>query len=611
MQDIAGFLGAHPPFDAVDADELARIAATTETEVSPRGKAIFPQGAGPVEYTWVVRSGSVEVIDDGRVLDLLGPGELFGYASMISGLPTGFEARAAEDTVCYRIPADVIRPLLARPDVLRFVARSIVTRAVPATPADQVQVRVATLIRTPPLLCQGDEPIREAARRMTDQGASAVLVPLGGSFGIVTDRDLRTRVIAAGLSPDEPVSAIMTEPAYTVTAGRLGDDVLLDMLERNVHHIPVLSPAGQVLGVVDDGDLVAAEGRKPLLLRRAIALADSPAELAAAVAGLDPATIALHDARVTAEHLTAVRSVVLDALTRRLVELAVRDAGPPPVPFTWFALGSLARREAVPSSDVDSALAWDGDDSEAAGYVGRVTQAVDEGLRACGMSPDAHGASAANPIFARSLASWHRAARSLSDDPTQGKALILVSVLADSRPVWSSGGTGGGTGGGGLWEARPYPDQAGLLRMLARFALSFRPPTGFLRDFVVEHSGERRGQLDLKHGGLIPIVDLARWAGMAAGASQRLDAGAAAGGRGGRDDGERGGADPGGGVRLHLLAPPRPPGRAVAARRGTGRLHRPQDAEPAGPVLPAGGVPGRGVGAGEPVGRAVPRGALG
>ncbi len=538
MPDIAGFLGSRPPFNAVGADDLARVAAVTETEVSPRGKTIFSQGAGPVEYVWMVRSGSVEVIHDGRVLDLLGPGELFGHASMISGLPTGFEARAAEDTVCYRIPADVMRPLLALPDVLRFVARSIVARTIPAAPAepvsDPVQSRVATLIRTPPLLCQGSEPIREAARRMTDQGASAVLVPYGHSFGIVTDRDLRTRVIAAGLSPDAPVSAIMTEAAYTVTADRLGGDVLLDMLERNVHHIPVLSPAGEVLGVVDDGNLVAAEGRKPLLLRRAIALAESPADLAAAAAGLDPVIIALHDARVTAEQVAAVRSVVLDALTRRLVELAVRDAGPPPVPFTWFALGSLARREAVPSSDVDSALAWEGagDDAsaEAADYVGRVARAVDEGLRACGMSPDAHGASAANPLFARSLASWHRAARSLSEDPTQEKALILVSVLTDSRPVWSSSGTAGG----GLWEARPYPEHPYLLRLLARFALSFRPPTGFLRDFVVEHSGERRGQLDIKHGGMIPIVDLARWAGMAAGVAsastlQRLRAAEAAG----------------------------------------------------------------------------------
>jgi CBS domain-containing protein len=542
VEDAAAFLGSRPPFDAVDPDELARVAAVTETEAVPRGKTIFSQGAEPVEHMWMVRSGSVEVIHDGRVLDLLGPGELFGHASMISGLPTGFEARAGEDTVCYRIPADVVRPLLARPDVLRFVARSIVDRTVPATArdpgdarADPVQSRVGTLVRMPPLLCPGSEPIRDAAKRMTEQGASAALVPLGGSFGIITDRDLRTRVIAAGLSPDAPVSAIMTEPAYTVTADRLGGDVLLDMLERNIHHIAVLSPAGQVLGVVDDGDLVAAERRKPLVLRRAIALAQNPADLVVAAAGLDPMIIAMRDARVAAEHVTAVRSVVLDALTRRLIELAVRDAGPPPVPFTWYALGSLARREAVPSSDVDSALAWGDDQSGAeapdvAGYLGRVTRAVDEGLRACGMSPDAHGASAANPIFARSLASWHRAARSLSEDPTQEKGLILVSVLTDSRPVWCSGGALGG----GLFEARPYPDHPELLRLLARFALSFRPPTGFLRNFVVEHSGERRGQLDIKHGGMIPIVDLARWAGMAAGVAsastlERLRAAEAAG----------------------------------------------------------------------------------
>jgi CBS domain-containing protein len=82
-----------------------------------------------------------------------------------------------------------------------------------------------------------------------------------------------------------------------------------------------------------------------------------------------------------------------------------------------------------------------------------------------------------------------------------------------------------------LWEARSHPN---LLRLLARLALSFRPPTGFLRDFVVEHSGERKGQLDIKHGGLIPIVDLARRAAMAAGVAsastaERLRAAEAAG----------------------------------------------------------------------------------
>jgi CBS domain-containing protein len=545
--EAAAFLGSRPPFDAVGADDLARIAAVTETETVPRGKTIFSQGAGPVEYLWMVRTGSVEVRHDGRVLDRLGPGELFGQASMISGLPTGFEARAAEDTVCLRIPADAVRPLLARPDVLRFVTSSIVSdegRLVstigsegPAPGAGTIVERAAgTLIRGPAMIRPGDETIREVAQRMTAAGASAILVRHGDGFGIVTDSDLRTRVIAAGLSPGAPVSAVMTEPAYTVGADRLAGEVLLDMLERNIHHVPVRSADGQVLGVVDDADLMSAQARQPFLLRRAIARAASPAELAVAAAGLDPMIVALRDARVAAEQVAAVRSVVLDALTRRLLELAVAAAGDPPVPFTWFVSGSLARREAVPSSDVDSAVAWQDTgvpDAEASEYVTGIARTVEDGLRACGLRPDAHGASAANPLFARSVAAWQATARRMAKDPTQQKALVFVSLLTDSRPVWDSGGAGL-PAANALWDARGQLDQSDLRRLLAEFALSFRPPTGFLRDFVVEHSGERRGQLDLKHGGITPIVDLARWAGMGAGVAsastlERLRTAAAAG----------------------------------------------------------------------------------
>jgi CBS domain-containing protein len=262
---------------------------------------------------------------------------------------------------------------------------------------------------------------------MTAQGASAVLVRSGETLGIVTDRDLRSHVVAAGVSPGAPVSAIMTAPVYTVRADSLGGDVLLDMLDRGVHHVPVLSAAGEVLGVVDDGDLVAAEARKPFLLRRAIDLAADAADLASASAGLSPMIIALHDARVAAEHIAGIRSVVMDALIRRLVELAVTDAGNPPAPFTWFALGSLARREAVPSSDVDSALAWQdsGAGPAVAAYMTRVARAVDEGLRACGLQPDAHGASASDrTVRVRQLADGTPLAHPLDlSEPVWGVAL--------------------------------------------------------------------------------------------------------------------------------------------------------------------------------------------
>src|SRR5262249_3512541 len=168
-----------------------------------------------------------------------------------------------------------------------------------------------------------------------------------------TDRDLRSRVVAAGTSPDAPVSAIMTTPVYSVRADSLGGDVLLDMLDRDLHHVPVLSAAGQLLRLVDGDDLVASYARKPFLLRRAIDPATGAEDLAAASAGLDPMIIALHDARVAAEHVAAIRSVVLDALTRRLIEFAVAGAGDPPAPFTWFALGSLARRGGGPPAGGD------------------------------------------------------------------------------------------------------------------------------------------------------------------------------------------------------------------------------------------------------------------
>jgi CBS domain-containing protein len=525
LADVVDFLARHPPFDALDTSELERVARTAEVEFHPAGTIVFSQGAEPVHHLRVVRSGAVELVDDTRVLDLLGEGELFGQASMLSGLPTGFAVRAAEDTLCYRIPEEAARDLLARPESLRFVARSLLGRPVSReredAARDPAHLPVASLMRSELVLCPPDISIREAARRMTAVGATSAVIDLGATLGIMTDRDLRSRVLADGLSADASVSAAMTAPAYTVPPERLGSEALLDMLDRGLRHFPVVSPTGRVLGVVEANDLVAVETHSSFHLRRAIARAQSVDELVRAAAGVRPTVLALHDAGIAALNIGAIFSVVVDVLTRRLIELAVAAAGPEPAPFAWLALGSQARREATPSSDVDSALVWYGgenaatpsaSDDEIRAYLLGVGRAVVDGLAACGLRSDEKGATAADPLLIRSSDSWRRAARSWLDDPTQEQALILVSVVVDSRPVW------GISSGPPIAETfREATARPALLRQLARLALSYRPPTGFMRGLVVEHSGEHRGRLDLKHGGLVPIVDLARWAGMAAG----------------------------------------------------------------------------------------------
>ena len=192
---------------------------------------------------------------------------------------------------------------------------------------EPVEQPVSALIHRPPVVCAPETTIREAAEQMAAAPATAILVDLGGgALGILTDQDLRKRVVAAGLPGDAPVSAAMSAPAYTCGPERLGGDVLLEMLDRGFRHFPVVSVTGEILGVIEPMDIVAAQTRSSFFLRQAIARAPGFDAVVSAARELDPMVIAMHEAGLAAARVTAVYAVVVDALTRRLLELAVADA---------------------------------------------------------------------------------------------------------------------------------------------------------------------------------------------------------------------------------------------------------------------------------------------
>lgn len=538
MHDIAEFLKEHDPFTGLDASALEQLAERVEVEFFPVGTTIFRQGERPQDVVRVIRRGAIELVDHGRVLDLLGEGELFGHPSMVSGLPTGFEARAHEDSLCYWLSAEDVLPLLTRPAGLRYLARSLLARPKPGPVVaadvsgfDLAQQPVRALIRDQPIICEPDVSLRDAARRMADAGASSVLVRLeSDGFGILTDHDLRSRVVAEGLSVDAPVRRVMTAPAFTVGPELNGADVLLAMLGRGIRHVPVLSARGEVLGVVSDIDLLAAETRTPFVLRRAITDARDGEELRRAARRLNPTLIGLHQIDLPPAQISAVISVVADALIRRAIELAITSDGPPPTEFAWLSLGSHGRREAVPSSDIDSGLAWaEGESSDLGRYMQAIADQVHATLAATGWQSDTHGVTACGPLSARSDSDWRRTIQHWLDRPLENKALLAISILLDSRTVYGPDNTFDALAP--LQAARYRPV---LRRRLLRLALADKTPTGFLRDIVVEHSGEHRGSFDIKRGGLVPIVDIARYAALVAGATvtstvERLRAAADAG----------------------------------------------------------------------------------
>jgi CBS domain-containing protein len=138
-----------------------------------------------------------------------------------------------------------------------------------------------------------------------------------------------------------------------------------------------------------------------------------------------------------------------------------------------------------------------------------------EGLQACGFEPDTKGAVASNPLFARSIEEWERAARSWVEQPDRDRGLLLLSVVVESDPVWGATAVADH-----LFNVfARTPDRERMLKRLAAAALLERPPTGFLRNFVLHSGGERKGVLDIKRRGLLPVEALARWGGLAAGVS--------------------------------------------------------------------------------------------
>jgi CBS domain-containing protein len=391
---------------------------------------------------------------------------------MLAGLPPGFEARAAEDTLCYRIPVSVARPLLDRVTPREFEVGA-------GGPARQP---VGRLIRAQTVLCAPMESIRAAARRMTEVGATSAIVDLRSHFGIVTDRDIRTKIVAAGLPLSGPVSTVMTTPVFTVAPDRPADEVLFELLERGIRHAPVVGEDGQLIGVIEDADLMAAPMRSWFGARRSIARARDPEDLLAAARRVLALVSELHASRLRALEVVRVLSALMDALTARALELA----GPAPSEgLVWVAVGSQARRELTPASIPRGAVV------ASAAVPADWLQSASSALSACGFT---------GPIVARSTEAWAS---------TDGSDELELSVLVERRALWGT-------------PVDPLPvvedrARAAIVGSLARRALAAAPPTGFDRDVVLEADGTRSARLDIRRAAIAPIVELARWASAKAG----------------------------------------------------------------------------------------------
>jgi CBS domain-containing protein len=512
--DIPTFLRTYPPFDELDEERLEVVVQHTHIEFYAAGQMILQRGGEPSEFLYVLRTGAVELLDEEQVLDLLSEGEVFGHPSLLSGLSPIVSVRAHEDSICYLIDRGVAEVVLGTHSGLAFLSSSLRRRVVRALdgldPAavDPWRTPVGALVRRPPTVAPVVSSIREAAELMTRERVSSLLVERADGLGILTDHDLRSRVVALGRSSDTVITEVLTAPVITVPADTMVAEVIALMLEQGIHHMPVVDGSGFVMGVVTHTDLMGLEQKGPFALKADIERATDETALTEATRRLPDIVCALVEANVDPVEVGHVVAVATDTATRRLLELGIRRFGDPPCPWSWLAFGSEARGEQALLTDQDNALVLDLGNTPIGvvdPYFEKLATFVNVGLEEAGIPRCRAGVIASNSEWRDTVLQWEfRFRRWIRDPGRMGGA--FSGIAFDYRPI------------AGPFEAQPVldnvirtaPDEPQFIRHLGNLAIGFRPPTGFTKDAVVEAKGRRTPALDVKRGGITLITNIAR-----------------------------------------------------------------------------------------------------
>ncbi len=516
IQAISEFLSVHHPFDQLPAEVLTALAGQIQIRRYSNDEIVLPYGAAN-DWLYLIRSGAVEVGGaDGELLARLSEGDVFGHRSLLGGEDDTF--RAIGDTTLYRLDKQRFDELYRdHPQFQYFFGAAGPGRMSEAIPApvqgdrasvNLISLRVAEILTRPPVTLASTVSVREAAVLMTRERVSSLMVVDQGQLrGIVTDRDLRSRVIAEGVAYDRPLRDIMTAAPVTVDVRGLAYEALLTMARSGIHHLPVID-GKRVAGMITDTDLIQRCSTSPLYLLGDIYQAADLEGLIEASKRLPQLLVALVDSNATARSIGQVVSSIGEAITCRLLNLAEVIQGPAPIPYAWLTGGSLARNEQTAHSDQDNCLLLSDayEETSHGGYFETLARFVCDGLNACGYVYCPGEVMAMTPRWRQPLKIWKGYFDNWIDQP-EPKALMHACIFFDLRRLHGDAAL--------FAQLQEYVvDKAQRNNIfhayMASNALQYQPPLGFLRHFVLVKDGEHDHTLDLKHRGVVPIIDVAR-----------------------------------------------------------------------------------------------------
>ena len=509
-KQVEDFLNTSAPFDILDKEQKLELVKHTElVYLTADNVGDLQKGKASL---FLIQNGQFSVQDSDAPLRHLSEGDYFGYTNIMEKRNFSLSISVDSPGLVYCFEASAVTPLFELPAIRNFFDglrnNALQNHAISDSNSMWLYKGLEDVINKSPVSVDVETSITVAAQIMTNQKVSSLLVTREDKLiGIITDRDLRSRVVAASLDIHLPVSHIMTPNPAQIMGNRTLFDALALMTERNIHHLPVIDQQTLVpLGMVTASDIIRHQRGNVLFIIGELSKAENLYELTRLSWQL-PHYFSAHAKKAGDYDIAGkILSQATDIMTRKLIGFFQQANGKAPMMFAWLVYGSQAREDQTMGSDQDNGLLLAERPSEAqAEYFAKMADYVCNGLAKCGIKLCDGNIMASNSKLRLSLEDAIEEAKRWVKAPTKD-AIMHFNIFLDVRCA---------AGDISLFkqlqrQRAPLMKQNMFLAALTRNSNEISVPLSMFQKFIYEKGRKEKDVIDLKTRAVALINNIAR-----------------------------------------------------------------------------------------------------
>jgi len=494
-----------------------------------KNQVLFEQEISKVEKFYILSKGHAKYYYEQNNKQILSgelnPGDDFGGISILLNDAVSIRSLIAlEDCVFTTLPADAFLKLCKENKKFQdyFTSefgRCMLNKSFAGIISRQIKDKkyslpffnrpIHTIFKPNISTCTMDTSIEAAAMKMSKNNASAIFIKKEklGIQGIVTDADLRKKVLGNNMDIQLPVSSIMSSPLVSISADCQVFEAFLTMQKEDKRHLVVHGQSGNITGIISEEDLISAQVESTYLLIKTVHSARSIADIENIHSKLEKMLLDPIKNGSNTEYITRLITTFSDAIIDKIILFSLEKMGKPPCKFVFLTMGSEGRGEQTLVSDQDNAIIFEDtkDNETAKKYFDDLSILICDQLALAGYKYCDGDNMAKNPKWCQPLSQWKNYFKAWIQTPAP-ENLLNSSIFFDFRGTWGDTALSD--------ELKNYLFSAiekgsFFLRNLTENSLTIKPPLSMFGKLITETKGERKGSLDIKKA-MLPIIDFAR-----------------------------------------------------------------------------------------------------